>query len=251
MNIYNTPGKVTIIAEEYGNVATLKGSYSPLPESVTSLEYLIYKYDTNGCLYRTPVTSGSMSLEDAKVELQLPDGKYLVEISVISTEELSYTPLQEDFYVIYNRLPSLLRTLNDVLCNNICHNCEEVTKETILKAFLNLILFLNCTGLIEVLPAFKHMNCENNNMLEKACELEKFYGSFTFDYSIKTSKLIAVAIVEMYLREIKTLRADDENLPTIKSMFNITKLEKCLYKMDFNLDRIFQIINRVNCSCDE
>lgn len=250
MNIYNTPDKVTIIAEEYGNVATLEGSYSPLPESVTSLEYLIYKYDTNGCLYRTPVTSGSISLEDAKVDLQLPDGKYLVEISVVSTEELSYTPLQEDFYVIYNRLPSLLKTISDVLCSNNCHNCQEVSEESILKAFFNLVLFLNCTGLIEDLPAFKAINCGNNSLLEESCRLEKYYGSFSFDYSSKTLKLLALAIVEMYLREIRTLRADDQNLPTIKSMFNITGLEKCLYKMDFNLDEIVRIINQINCDCN-
>lgn len=253
MNIYNKPGKVVIIVEEYNIGLLPPAEDSPIIDTtnVIGMEYLIYQYDTAGCLFATPVTSGIISLEDATAEINLPDGKYYVEVSLLNAEQISTEPIAKNFYVIYNRLPELTKELKEVFCSVSCKDCKELTVEKLLKVFFNIILFLNCINLIEDLPAFKKLNCKYNEILASACEKGKFYGKFNFDYKNILLELLATCIIEIYNREISQLRESNLDINNIKSLFKVDSLKLCMYDSNIIFEDVLNTIKQINCECHE
>lgn len=243
MNIYNINNKVVVEIEE---LPELIGNTLPL-----DLFFSVSKYDVNGCLELEPTLTGPVT-PNFVVDLVLPDGKYNIDISGLEGFDNYNGNLNQDFFAIYNRIPYLVEAINTVICYKDCKNCNsENCTDTLLKTFLQFNLFLTCTGLVEVMPGYKKINCEYNEILSKACEYETFYGKFKFDYSEAIRKILAVGLIELYTREASQIRVLNSDITLIQNMFQMLSFDKCLYDIRFSLDTILTYINNAKCTCNE
>lgn len=210
-----------------------------------SISYAIYKLTDSGDCYETvPVTSGIV-LPDFKFEAFLPDGKYKIRITPEYSS--SYTEEQE-FFVYYNRLPEIIRTLRKIFCK--CSDCSP-NPEKLNEEFFKLMMYLNCTGLIQYLPGLKAKICSINRILSEKEEYKSYYGDFKFDFEAKIKEIFAYFYAELYNKNIDNVVDESTELPAYNIMFNVGTIEKCLYDSNMDLQDIITNINKANCLCNE
>ena len=124
------------------------------------------------------------------------------------------------------------------------------TMQDLFKAFFEFNLFLTCTGLTNELPAYRETSCDFNQNFSNACDYEKNFGKFNFDYSASIRKILSVGLVELYTREAHQIRLLNTDLGQIKTMFDLTNVERCLYNIGSSLDQILKHIRNINCDCN-
>ena len=234
MNIYNLEDKVVVQVEE-------------LITETLGVDYAVYGYNTSGCTYEDPVLTGPL-LEGNKAYLKLPDGKYRI---VILDPQGQLGDIEEDFYVFYNRLPELVLSFQKLACTENCQGCDKDTTEELLKLFYNVTIFLNCTGLIEALPAYRFLSCKHNQASKKEDENRNYYGRYNFKFGDHATQLILMFLLELYKLNISKAREINTDLTVIENMFKLEEIKACLLNSNILYDDLESLINLINCQCNE
>ena len=233
MNIYNLEDKIVIQVEE-------------LIIETLDVDYAVYGYNTSGCTYEDPVLTGPL-LEGNKAYLKLPDGKYRI---IILDPQGQLGDIEEDFYVFYNRLPELVSSFQKLVCTENCEGCDKDTTEELLKLFYNVTIFLNCTGLIEVLPAYKFLSCKHNKAIQKEDENRRYFGRHNFKFADYTTQLVLMFLLELYKLNTSKPREFNSHSDIIDNMFKLDSIKNCLLKSNVFYDNVESIINMINCECN-
>lgn len=240
MNIYNLKNRVVVDLQD---LIELIGD-----TSLDTVSFSVYGYESKDCLNTEMVLSGPIP-DDFMVSAVLPDGKYQIALEGLPGE---LGIIEQDFYVLYNKLPKLVEDISDIFCNADCTNCsEDLISLKLNKIFFETNLFLSCTGLGEELVRYKKLSCELNEVLNKACEYEKYFGNFKFDYEKSIKDLLATFLIEVYVKEVSQIRLLNTDITEIDSLYNIKALERCLYTNKINMKDILCDINNAKCNCDE
>lgn len=223
-----------------------------LPEetSFITASYAIYKVDSRGCLDSTPFLTGPMTLE--LLSLVLSDGNYFIRVST----ENNVNHIEQYFYVFYNQLPGILKTIKKLFCNsanncNDCENTEEKDTLSLYQDFYKTVLPLLCMGLLDELPATKSLLCKHNTILLNSEEHKKYYGSFNYDFKDKIKEFFIYFYTELYRTQMNLIKDSESDTLIIKKMFSFEEIQKCLYQSGIDLQEIMSIINNLNCNCNE
>lgn len=234
MNIYNLNNAVVIQVEE-------------LEGEVVTLDYSVSKYDTTGCLSDTPITTGVIP-EDHVVNLTLPDGYY----KIIAIDPLGDFPdFEQDFFVFYNIVPRLASEIQKISCGQLCNSCKEESIEDLFKLFYEVTIYINCIGLLKILPMYRHLSYEYTSTLNTAKQRESLYGKFNFNYKESLYELFLVFLLELYENNISLSRKNNTDLEIIKSMFRLKEIRNCLDNSAVGFRYLDSILNQIDCLNDE
>lgn len=209
---------------------------------VPSNFYTITPIDINGCPSESNKISGEFSTN--KIEIELPDGKYL--LSVYSANTADYV---EEFIVYYNSLPSLIKSIKEVICP--CTNCKEKTKDDYIKIMIELLGFLQSTNLLCSTGGFSLILQKYYKILQDKREYEKYYGSFVFDTEKAIRDILVHTYIELYSEFTSNSLGSDKVLAEVNSLFLIDSMENCLYKLGYDFQEILCNINNYKCKCNE
>lgn len=184
--------------------------------------------------------NGTGDIIDGALEIQLPDGSYKI---IVNNGE--YEDYKECFTVFYNGLPLIVDLIRKILCP--CGNCKKTTDEDLLKALYELTgFFQNAKLLCSSYTFNRELNKGFRQILEQK-EYEAYYGEFKFDYRTSVRDLLAYAYVELYLMSSNALNLSEKELDNVNNLYKVDSLEKCLYRLGYNLEDIICSIEKQDC----
>jgi hypothetical protein len=229
MNIFN---KFDSIIIKFDNTIYVNGNYA------------IYKVKKD-CIENTPIKQGVIPAS-LSVSLKLPDGEYYckaISTGVIQTDEKQFT-------VIYNSVPMIINEIKSALCNT-CLDCREDINKDLKENFYNINVYMGKSNIICMLDAYKNFTLKNQyNKLSSEKEKKKFYDKFCFNYTKNITLDFAYIYMELYYIMSNTLRESEDDLNTLKRLFDLDTFKECFLKYNIDLDEILEDIKNYYDECD-
>lgn len=216
-----------------------------LNPSYLGADYIIYKLDSKGC--KTKIVASGI-IENESFKLQLPDGKY----KILSSKD-SFAEIELDFIVYYNYLCEFVNKFLKVIC---CECCDEALtgknkNEEVDKLFFEAFINFQCLGVLDDLKLTQNTSCRYKDELKEKVEISQFYGTFNFDYTQKKKEILQTMYIDFYKNAANSIKADESDIEGINSLFQIEKVEKCLYKNGIDFSYFSELYNKLNCKTYE
>jgi hypothetical protein len=208
--------------------------------------YAVYKINVAGQVNSEASLTGVLDVNNT-ASFKLLDGSYII---VINSFNNNAPVIEQDFIVLYNYLPTLIKYVKDAVCD--CDHCTEKDKlEKLQKNFFNTIMFLSCKGILYNLPFVLTKNCEVFNILKSEDEKREYYGIFNFDYEEKIKEFFIALYLDLHYNYVNSLK--DTPVPEAQSLLNVFEVEnikRCMYSLGLDLDTQICNLTKMNCGYD-
>lgn len=226
-------------------VNNLKDGVYILPEAAESMytSFTVTPLTLGGCPINSKTITDELLLEGVKLEL--PDGKYQLTISGMTTVDIDST-----FSVFYNGLPNFIDKIQRVLCP--CTNCGNADKdEQLLEALFYANGFMQTAGFACGHNGYTLAIEKYYEILSKAVEYEQYYGTFVFSYKKAVQDVLVYSYIDLYISLTDALRTGQDALEEMNLLLKVDIMERCLYKAGYIFSDIICEINENKCNCDE